>query len=270
MYQSREREAPPERRRGGSLVRLRLLGVLSADEPSTVDVLRRVGAKPLALLAFCHLASPAGAIHRDSIVGLFWPDLDQARSRRALRQAVHALRTAFGRDVVHSLGKHLLALPGGAVASDVSVFRWLGREGRHEAALAFYGGDFMAGANLLHVSDELTDWIESTRRSLLEDAVAFALALCPGAAEAVGFKRCARRALELSGHRERVMREILTACAAHGHTGLAMDLYAEHCAWLDRLDGLRPTPATRALFAELFLRDPPPCGDAQLSLFAGG
>jgi DNA-binding SARP family transcriptional activator len=152
MYRSREREAPRERGRDGGRVRLRLLGVLSAIASPATDGFSPVGAKPLALLAYCHLASPAGAINRDSLVGLFWPALDQARSRRALRQAVHALRTAFGRDVIHSLGKHLLVLPGGAVSSDVRVFRWLGEEGRHEAALAFYGGDFMAGANLLHVS----------------------------------------------------------------------------------------------------------------------
>ena len=269
MYQSREREAPPERRRGGSLVRLRLLGVLSAIESSILDGSPRVGPKPLALLAYCHLASPAGAINRDSLLGLFWPDLDQARSRRALRQAVHALRGVFGPDVIHSLGKHLVVLPGGAVTSDVSVFRWLGREGRYEAALAFYSGDFIAGANLLHVSDELNEWIEGTRRSLLEDAIGFALALCPGTGDVRDLERWARRALELSGHRERVMREILVECAGRGHTGLAMDLYTDHGAWLDDLGGLRPTPATRKLFADLFFREEPTGPDTQLDFFRG-
>jgi hypothetical protein len=63
------------------------------------------------------------------------------------------------------------------------------------------------------------------------------------------------------------MREILTLCGARGYAGLAMDLYADHWAWLDRLGGLRPTPATRALFTDLFVPADPAGPDGQLSLF---
>ena len=70
--------------------------------------------KHVALLAFLELESLT--VHqrrfarRDHIVGLLWPELDQAHARTALRRVVHQIRTALGADLLVSRGDEELAL----------------------------------------------------------------------------------------------------------------------------------------------------------------
>lgn len=254
MYHAPGLENRPDDRPDASLVRLRALGVLSARHGATL-ALARVSAKPLALLAYCHLIGE-GPLDRDVLASLFWPELDQAASRRGLRQAIHALRSAFGQGVVRSVGKHQIVLPGNAVRSDVDAFRILAGSTCHEAAVSLYHGDFMSGARLHRVSGELWDWVEEVRRSLREEAVLSALSVVQDAGQAGSIRKvgtAARRALELAGHDESVLREILSVCHSHRHYDLAMELYAGHCLWLDHQGGMDPTPATRRFFADLFL-----------------
>src|SRR5215208_6445495 len=71
-------------------------------------------AKLTALLALLALAPERRPQRRDRLVGLLWPELDQAHARTALRKAVHALRGVFGADSVRSRGDEEIGLePGG-------------------------------------------------------------------------------------------------------------------------------------------------------------
>src|SRR3989442_14531317 len=74
------------------MLKLQLLGSLDLlDAGRDVSpVLRRP--KSLALLAYLAAARPRGFHRRDTLLALFWPDLDQAHARNSLRQAVHSLR----------------------------------------------------------------------------------------------------------------------------------------------------------------------------------
>ena len=75
------------------MIRLWTLGSL---ELSGVDarVICAVHAQPkrLALLAFLAAEHPLGFHRRDSILALFWPELDSAHARDALSQALRFLR----------------------------------------------------------------------------------------------------------------------------------------------------------------------------------
>src|SRR5207249_595698 len=94
------------------MLKLQLLGspdLLDAGRDIS-PVLRRP--KSLALLAYLAAARPRGFHRRDTLLALFWPDLDQAHARNALRQTVHSLR--------HELGGHVEIGP-----YDESALRWL-------------------------------------------------------------------------------------------------------------------------------------------------
>src|SRR5260370_18722313 len=88
----------------GPVVEFRILGALNLLGAGGHE-LKSVLAQPkrVALLAYLAAATPRRLHRRDSLVALFWPELDQEHARPALRQALHGLR--------HALGDGLLVTP---------------------------------------------------------------------------------------------------------------------------------------------------------------
>ena len=87
------------------MIELRLLGRLSLTSADGRDVRALLGQpRRLALLAYLAAATPPGFHRRDSLLALFWPELDQEHARAALRQALHVVRDALGADAVASQG----------------------------------------------------------------------------------------------------------------------------------------------------------------------
>ena len=82
--------------------------------------------KRLALLAYLAAARPFGPHRRDMLLTVFWPELDDARARAALRQSLHGIRRAVrhGRDSV------TWARVGGAFAFVVGLRRMGIRDSR--------------------------------------------------------------------------------------------------------------------------------------------
>src|SRR5260370_7014272 len=83
------------------MIKLGMLGTLSlsdADGREVRSVLRQP--RRLALLAYLAAATPRGFHRRDSLLALFWPELDQEHARAALRQALHVVRDGLGADVI--------------------------------------------------------------------------------------------------------------------------------------------------------------------------
>ena len=74
----------------------------------------------LILLAALAVAGEKG-MSRDALVGLLWPEVDEARARAALSQALYALKRDTGQDEL-VLGHDVLTLNSGIVRSDVSEF----------------------------------------------------------------------------------------------------------------------------------------------------
>ena len=71
------------------MIELRTLGTLDVRASDERDV-RPLSTQPKRLALFAYLAlTGSNRFHRrDSVVSLFWPDLDQAHARGALRQAL--------------------------------------------------------------------------------------------------------------------------------------------------------------------------------------
>ena len=103
------------------MILLRLFGtvVLRADDGRE---LRSVVVQPkrLALLAYL-AAAPGGRHRRDTLLAVFWPDLDSTHARGALNKSLHYLRRSLGENVVVSQGDEELVRRVRAAATRLKV-----------------------------------------------------------------------------------------------------------------------------------------------------
>src|SRR5438034_6212007 len=83
------------------MIELSMLGRLSLTGADGREVRGLLGQpRRLALLAYLAAASPQGFHRRDTLLALFWPELDQEHARAALRQALHVVRDELGAGVL--------------------------------------------------------------------------------------------------------------------------------------------------------------------------
>src|SRR5712692_10760998 len=105
------------------MIELSMLGRLSLTSADGRDVGALLGQpRRLALLAYLAAARPQGLHRRDSLLALFWPELDQEHARAALRQALHVVRDALGADVLVTRGDEEVALDFERIWCDVVAF----------------------------------------------------------------------------------------------------------------------------------------------------
>src|SRR6266702_97246 len=128
------------------MIELRMLGRLSLTGADGREVRGLLGQpRRLALLAYLAAASPQGFHRRDTLLALFWPELDQEHARAALRQALHVVRDALGGDAVTSRGDEEIGLDFAQVSCDVAAFESALRNGQLEEALDLYRGALLEG-----------------------------------------------------------------------------------------------------------------------------
>jgi len=123
--------------------------------------------KRIALLSYLAIARPRGFHRRDTLIGLFWPEVDQGHARAALRQALHFLRQTLGPDVVLSRGPQEVGLDFTNLVCDTIEFEEALERGDPEAAVGLYGGPLLNG---LFVSDspEFEKWLGVERDRLAQ------------------------------------------------------------------------------------------------------
>jgi len=117
-------------------IQLRTLGridVLGSDGTSCDAVIAQP--KRMALLAFLALASARGFVRRDTLVAMFWPDLDDEHARGALSQALRFLRRKLGDDAFLRRGEEEIALNVSHVTCDVTAFERAHQRGDHRHAI---------------------------------------------------------------------------------------------------------------------------------------
>jgi serine/threonine-protein kinase len=243
------------------MIVLRTLGALDLHATDGRD-LRALLRQPkrCALVVYLALAGPERFRRRDTVVGLFWPELDDRHARGALRQALRFLRRELGDGVVAARGEEEIGLEPGAVSVDVRRFERSCEAGGYADAIALYGGNFLDGFFLSGAGPAFEQWLDDQRTRLRRMATAAAWALAEtrrANADVPGAVDMARRAAGLSPDSEvDVAREIafLAECgdragalAAYDH--LARRLAAEFEA--------EPAPETRALIRDIRARTEP-------------
>ena len=128
------------------------------------DVLRQP--KRLALLIHLALAVPRERYaRRDSLLALFWPELDQEHARAALRRALYFLRQAVGDGIIEARGDEELRIAPGTLACDALELAAALDAGDTARAAALYRGDFLP-AFFVAGAPDVEDWIDAERERL--------------------------------------------------------------------------------------------------------
>jgi predicted ATPase/DNA-binding SARP family transcriptional activator/DNA-binding CsgD family transcriptional regulator len=217
--------------------------------------------KAAALLAY--LAATGRPHARTHLAALLWGELPDAAARAALRAALANLRALVGPHLVAGRDRaaFVTGANGGAGTGawvDVPAFEALladpppaeaGGVDRLRAAVALYGGDFLAGVD---VPDAPTfeEWAALERERLRQLAVRALRRLAAGAAaggDPDGAVEALRRALALEPWLEEAHRELMAVLAGAGRRSEALAQYAACRRALAEELGVEPDAETAAL-----------------------
>src|SRR5258708_39043687 len=194
------------------MVEFQLLGAVSLTTDNGRDA-RSLVANPRRLHSPAALAAatPRGTDRRDSLLALFWPELDQPRARAALRQSLYVLREVLGAAALVSQGNEEVGLDFGAVRCDVVDFERSIESGHLSEALDLYRGHLLEG---FFISDapEFEHWLETERARLQAAASAAARTLveqCERGGDLTAAAQWARRAARLAPLDESLLRRLI-------------------------------------------------------------
>ena len=212
------------------------------------------GPKRAALLVYLATARPAGFKRRDTLLALFWPDLDQQRARHALRNTLHSLRKALGQESVCSRGTEEVGLCDGAVWSDAGAFETAVAEERFEDAVELYGGEFLADVHVPDVAPEFGQWVDGERDRLAR-GYSTALERVAEQREADGdFRGAARCWLQLTAHEwmnSRLVMRLMNSLASAGERARALQEAERYAARMAEEFEAEPEASVMALADEL-------------------
>jgi DNA-binding SARP family transcriptional activator len=202
--------------------------------------------KATALLAY--LAVSEQPQRRATLAAVLWPDADEHKARGALRRTLSVLRTALGDRWLDTDGE-TITLQRPHVRVDVLEFRRAIRDGRFDAAVALYRGDFLQGFSLRD-STQFDDWQAAETDALRAD-YADALSQLAANAERSGDIAAAighaKRRLALDPLHEPAHRDLMSLYARSGDRAAAQRQYHEAVRLLDKELGVAPVAETRAL-----------------------
>jgi DNA-binding SARP family transcriptional activator len=242
------------------MIELRTLGSVGlqgGEGGDPASVLRQP--KRLALLVYLAAGKPRGFHRRDTLLGLFWPELNETRARNALGQALHGLRGALGSGVVVSRGSGEVELSRQRFWCDTAGFQEALQAGDRERAMELYRGDLLEG---FHLADapEFERWLEQ-ERTRLRGAAADAAAWLADDEAAVDHVRpaieWARRAASLSPYDERALCRLVALLDRAGDRAQAVAVYEQFTRRLAEELEVEPSPETQALIAEVRSRRQP-------------
>lgn len=227
------------------------IGLIRADGAPVDQLLRQP--KRLALLAYLAAPVPGTWHRRDTLLALFWPDLDTAHARTALRNALYVLRQALGDGFLRSRGQEEISIDPAELVTDLAALRAALEAGRLDEALAHYRGDLLPG---LHATDSegFQQWLD-TERSRIRIEVARA-----GMDRAIELERegrlaealrVARRVLEIHPDDEPAVRRLMLLHDLMGDRAGALGAFEEYRGRLAREFEAEPAPETMALAERL-------------------
>ena len=239
-----------------------LLGIPRIErEGRTVEVERH---KALALLAY--LAVTDATHRRDGLAALLWPELDQARSRAALRRTLSALNIALAGDWLETDRETIGLLSSSTLRLDVNQFHNLLAQCRKHShseadvcancltpladAVTLYRGDFLAGFTLRDAPgfDEWQVFQTETLRRELASALERLARGHSARHELEIAVNYARRWLALDPLHEPAYNQLMRLYAWAGQRNAALRQYAECVRLLEGELGVPPQAATTELY----------------------
>ena len=258
---SRGRTTAARAREGGcDVIRLRLFGPIELKDSLGSDVgalLTRP--KRFALLAYLAVEARASYTRRDELLARFWPELDAARARNALNQAVRTIRQALGAAALQSRGDEEIRVDPDVVWCDVADFRRAIDSRSYEAALSLYRGELLPGF-FAPGARGFEEWLEQERSALRRAAAESAKALAEAddsAGDLAAAVHWVRRAVELSDNDERALRHLLDLLDRLGDRAGAIEAYEAFAHELQDDMGTAPSAETVTLIDRIRRRERP-------------
>ena len=232
---------------------LTLLGGLDLKGPAGSENALLVQSKIVGMLAYLALPSIGRFVRRDLLAALLWPDLDQERARKAVRQSIHAVRATLGAEALPGRGDEEVALSAAHVRCDVTSFSEAADSGMLMEALRLYAGELLPG---FHVTDcaEFDRWLDDERAAARERAAAVTWALAQRLEsdnELSNAAVMARRSVRLTWTDERALRRALSMLDRLGDRAGAARLYDEFAKRLMTELEVHPSDETARLMARI-------------------
>jgi DNA-binding SARP family transcriptional activator len=209
--------------------------------------------KRVALLAYLAAAQPGTTPSRDTLYGVFWPELSEDRARHALSQALYAMRRALGANVVVAGQGRTIALAADGLWCDVVAFRAALDAGDYAQALDLYRGDLLTGFFASGLP-EFERWLDLARERYRQRAATAAWALAQAVEEQGRPDTAAywaRRAVDLSPDDELALRRLLTLLQRLGDRAGAARVYEDFASRLAAEFQLEPSPETERLMESI-------------------
>jgi DNA-binding SARP family transcriptional activator/TolB-like protein len=218
---------------------------LTRTDGSELDeVLRQP--KRLALLAYLSSPRPGVWHRRDVLLAAFWPGLDTAHARTALRNALYVLRQHLDDGVIRTRGDEEVSIDPSLLMTDAALLEADVAAGRFGDALARYEGDALPG---LHVGEAegFENWLQEERlrtRILARNAGLGMAAACEESGDFAGAAEALSRVLKLDPIDESVVRRLIMALERAGHRARALDVYERFRARLAEEFDAEPSAET--------------------------
>lgn len=163
-------------------LRLRTFGAVYLERDGTELGGVHAQRRRLAMLASL-AAADRGAVPRERLLAMLWPESDTASARHSLSQLLYALRSSLGAEVV-AVDGDVVRLNRALIESDVGTFSEALRLGDLETAVAQYHGAFLDGFYLDDAA-AFNRWADDARTRLTHDCLR-ALTRLADAAERAG------------------------------------------------------------------------------------
>lgn len=225
-------------------------GLVVSLAGSTLSVPNRRARALLAYLA----VEPDGAVPRERLAGLLWPDVAERHARASLRQTLFDLRAALGPacEALLVMDRDTIALRRGAFDVDLALARTAIENGTVPDPLLRprYADRLLAGFD--DISPLYGAWLVDFRRTT-EHRLRWAMEQSynnPGQRPAAR-RRLAQACLELDPTDEAACRAVMRLSAEAGETSVALRAYATLYEVLETEHDTEPSAATQALVADI-------------------
>jgi Tol biopolymer transport system component/DNA-binding SARP family transcriptional activator len=221
---------------------------LQVTDGAEVDALLRQP-KRLALLAYLVAPIPGTWHRRDTLLALFWPELDTAHARTSLRNAVYVLRQTLGDDVLRTRGDEEISVDPAKLKTDLGEVWSALREGRSKDALANYRGELLP-ALFASDSEGFQRWLDTERARLKVEVSKAALLLVADLeregkhADALSI---AQRVIEIQPDNETAVRRLMILHEATGNRAGALGVFESYRSRLATDFEAEPAPETMVL-----------------------
>jgi DNA-binding SARP family transcriptional activator len=208
--------------------------------------------KRLALLAYLCASPLLQLVRRDTLVGLLWPEQDEAHACGALRQELYQLRRALGAGVLRGDRADAVGIDTQRLWCDVCAFESALDSGRRLEALELWHGEFLPG---LHVKGEgFQRWLDQERdrlRRRAADAARLLAAEAEQSDDGPAAIRWARRLTALAPYDETAWQHLIAQLDRQGDRAGALRAYDDLVAWLASEIGVEPSPETRLIVEQV-------------------